>query len=100
MSQYLKPYSPFCPIDQPEIVDESYSCITKTFILFDKHINFTGMRDPEDPKYFLLTQRDIYQNGKREIKSLRLSQSQVNDLFYKLENLNTNNSINRILYIC
>ena len=62
MSQYLKPYSAFCPIDIPEIIDETYDCITKSFILFDKHINFTGMRDPGNRNYFILTQKNIYQS--------------------------------------
>ena len=90
----------FCSYDEPSNIDERYDHITKTFILFDKHINITGVRDPTNPAFFLLNQINIYQNGSKEYLTRRLTDAQVNNLFYTLENLNTSNSINNDLYVC
>jgi len=90
----------FCSNEIPTQINENYDYITKSFILFDKHINFTGSRDPTNPAFFLLNQINIYQNGSKEYITHRLTDAQVNYLFYTLENLNTNNSLNKNMYIC
>ncbi len=88
-----------CPYYIPQIIDESFDNITKTFILFDRNINFTGVRDPSNPAFFLLDQINIYQSGNKEYITHRLTDAQVNELFYRLDNLDQNNSLNRVMYI-
>lgn len=95
----LKNCCPVYPYTVPQLIDASTEHIVKSFVLFDKNINFTGGRDPCNPNLFILTQRDIYQSGSVGIKTLRLSENQINDLFYRLENLDQSNSLNRILYL-
>ena len=100
MSVYLKKDSPFCPYDIPNMISNSTEWIAKNFILFDKHVNFLGSRDPCNPAFFILEQKNIYQSGTREFITHRLTEEQVNELFYRLENLDQSNSLNKILYVC
>ena len=80
--QYLSSYSPICPIDRPEVIDQNYTCIAKTVILPDRNITFTGFRDPNDNNYFFVTQSEIYQNGKRVIKTHRMCETEIK-IFYQ-----------------
>ena len=80
----------FCPYQKTanngKYVDSSFDKIAKTFIKFDKNITITGRRDPCDPTHFILIQTNIYQSGTKEVITRRLSECQVNALFYKMDN--------------
>lgn len=86
MAVYFNKHSTFCPYEEPTYIDSSYNRISKTFILFDKNITFTGKRDPCNPQYFILEQKNIYQSGTKEVLTLRLNDAQINCLFYSLDN--------------
>lgn len=86
MSVYFNSNSTFCPYEKPTYINQSYNRISKTFIMFDKNITFTGIRDSCDPRYFILEQKNIYQSGTTEVKTLRLNDAEINCLFYTLDN--------------
>jgi len=82
-----------------EYVNNKTLSISKTFVLFDRNSTFTGIRDPRNFNYFLLNELVIYRNGRREYITHRLTEQQVNKLFYSLDSDNFRDCMRPDIYI-
>lgn len=91
-------FVPFCPINRVEKIDNTYDCVAKTFILPERNITFQSNRDKNNPDYFFVLQKDIYQSGKIVQKTMYLTEYELNKLFYSLNNLDLNVPRMKIMY--
>jgi hypothetical protein len=72
-----------------DFIDESDWIFDRTFVLFNKHINYNGRQYRFDPNHYYVVKKEIYHNGKKTISSFKATRRELNQLFRELNHRET-----------